>query len=530
MKTINFIAVLVGTFAFNTIFWKEDLAVNFAIFSLFSMLINFYNSPEMFSRRNVQITTAGNLISCFFLIYHHSLISMIAAVTTWVVMIGFYQQEELRTVHRALISSLLNFFRFPPFLTDYKRKGEGMSANQVERKIKTIFFPIVGLVVFYLIFLEANSVFKKMSDQFWHDIFWAFETFFAQISIERVLFLLLGFMLSTWFVYKAFHTFVLDNEKGKTLQLFRKRKAKKVYQTMHPNSMQQGLQLGLKTENRSGVLMMAMISILLLFINIIDIVYVWFGFDFDATKDFSADVHQGVNLLIFSIFLSIFIMIYFFRRNQNFYSKNKRLKQMAYFWIAQNVILIISVIFRNAHYINFHGLTQKRIGVFVFLSVVFVGLISLTFKIAERKSFFYLSKFNSWSLYGVLVFLACFNWDMIIFNHNFAKRDTKTIDLTYLVDLSDEVMLHIEKNKDVLFKEYKVNTRMLYSRSGYYNFERRLESIKNEMKYDNTTFFSWNYRKVKVNLMLKNIGNPLSDANESNRVFSSAKITPTKKQ
>lgn len=503
MKTINFIAVLVGAFVFNAIFWKEDLAINFAIFSLFSLLINFYNSPEMFGRRNVQITTAGNLIACFFLVYHHSLISTIAAVTTWIIMIGYFQQEELRTVHRAMVSSILNFFKLPPFLYTLKWNGEKISPNGVERKIKTIFFPLLGLLVFYFIFLEANSVFKKMSDQFWQDIFWFFETFMAQISLERIFFFLFGFMVTSWFVYKAIYSGILNKEKSKTVELFRKRIKKTAVSNGFSRAQPRGLELGLKTENRSGVLMMAMISLLLLFINSIDIVYVWFGRELSSKMDFSADVHQGVNLLIFSIFLSIFIMIYYFRRNQNFYTKNKRLKQMAYFWIAQNVILIISVIFRNAHYINFHGLTQKRIGVFVFLTVVFIGLISLTFKIAERKSFFYLSKFNSWSLYGMLVFLACFNWDMIIFNHNFAKRNSKTIDLTYLVDLSDEVILHIDKNRDVLFKEYQVSNRNLYSRSGTFSFENRLKSIKRKLQADETSIFSWNYRKTKMLKMLE---------------------------
>ncbi len=503
-RSLNFIAVLIGAFAFNFIFWKEDVALNFTLFSAFSILINFFNSPEMFAKRNIQITTAGNLVACFLLLYHHSVVSIIAAIVTWVVMIGYYQLEELRTVHRAFLSSILNFFRLPPFLFSVNWSGKSPSSQTMLRKTRIILFPFFGLLIFYWIFLMANPVFAEMNDTFWNNVEWFFVTYLGAISFQRVLFFLLGFFISTWFVYKALFSIVLEGEKFKTADLFRIRRKKKSYPANYPSSMRKGLSVGLKNENRSGVLAMGLISALLLFVNVIDIVYVWFGNEFNTKRDFSADVHQGVNLLIFSIFLSIFIMIYYFRRNQNFYKNNNMLKQMAYFWILQNVILIISVVFRNAHYIQFHGLTQKRIGVFVFLAVVVVGLISLTLKIAKRKSFFYLSRFNSWSLYGVLIFLACFNWDMIIFNHNFANRKHKTIDLTYLVGLSDEVILAIESNKEVLFKEYDVEEKQLYSRSGRSRFDRRLERIKDRVFYSDETVFSWNYRKVKIERIVEN--------------------------
>lgn len=508
-RTINFIAVLIGALAFNFIFWKEDVALNFTLFSLFSMLVNFINSPEMFSRRNVQITTAGNLVACFFLLYHHSIVSIVAALTSWIIMIGFYQIDELRSVHRAFLSSIINFFRLPPFLLNINWKERNISKKSINRKFTIVLFPLIALMIFYWIFLEANPVFAELNDSFWHDVTWFFETYLFEINIERVAFFLLGFLICSWFIYKAIYTFVYDEERPKKIDLFRVRNKRKKLPLNYPSSMIKGLEVGLKNENRSGVLMMGLISVLLLFVNVIDIVYVWFGNEFNPTTNYSADVHKGVNLLIFSIFLSIFIMIYFFRRNQNFYKKNNILKQMAYFWILQNVILIISVIFRNAHYIQFHGLTQKRIGVFVFLVIVVLGLISLTLKIAQRKSFFYLSKFNSWSLYGVLIFLACFNWDMIIFNHNFTNRHEKAIDLTYLVDLSDEVILEIDKHKDVLFKEYKIEKENhLYSRSRMYQFTKRMNLIEYNVEHDERTLFSWNYRKVKIENIVKDVKLP----------------------
>lgn len=504
MKTLHFIVVFIGALAFNTIFWQEDFALNFALFCGYSILLHAYTSTHLFSRRTVQVSIIGNILACFFLVYHHSLVSMISAIFSWIILIGFLQLDGLRSVQYAFVSSFINFFRLPPFVSKLKwGETDGKYRKYLQRNVKSLFISLVGLLVFYLIFLEANAVFRSFSDQFWHDIVWFFEMFFTQFFGPRIFFFLFGLLVSTWFVYKAYYRIVLDEEEKKTENLFRRRR-KKSHNTGASLHVRSGLAPGLKTENRTGSLMMGMIAVLLLFVNVIDVVYVWFGSVDKETQDFSGDVHHGVNLLIFSILLSIFIMVYYFRKNQNFYSKNQLLKKLAYFWILQNAILIVSVVIRNMHYIQYHGLTQKRIGVFVFLLIVLIGLVSLVLKIRDKKSFFYLAKFNSWSLYGVLILLACFNWDRIIFNHNFSNRHKKQIDLTYLVDLSDEVVLHLDKNRYLLFKERNLKHIDLRSRSGAYDFEERLKKIKYELKTDETSFFSWNFRKERMLQLLSN--------------------------
>ena len=71
-------------------------------------------------------------------------------------------------------------------------------------------------------------------------------------------------------------------------------------------------------------------------------------------------------------------------------------------WVVQNFILGISVFLRNYHYISFHGLAYKRIGVIVFLVLVLIGLVTLFVKLRERKSFFYLVRVNGWAAFAVL--------------------------------------------------------------------------------------------------------------------------------
>jgi hypothetical protein len=73
-------------------------------------------------------------------------------------------------------------------------------------------------------------------------------------------------------------------------------------------------------------------------------------------------------MLILSILLSLGILIYYFRSNQNFYPKNGFLKAAAYLWLVQNAVLSVSVLIRCGYYISEYGLAYKRIGVVIFLA------------------------------------------------------------------------------------------------------------------------------------------------------------------
>ena len=91
--------------------------------------------------------------------------------------------------------------------------------------------------------------------------------------------------------------------------------------------------MALRNENTIGLISLVMLNILLLFINVIDIKYVWFGFTYTANVSLTKYVHEGAGLLIFSIVLAMLVLLFFFRGNLNFYKKNKWLRYLAYAWI-----------------------------------------------------------------------------------------------------------------------------------------------------------------------------------------------------
>ncbi|MEL7340178.1 MAG: DUF4173 domain-containing protein, partial [Bacteroidota bacterium] len=208
---------------------------------------------------------------------------------------------------------------------------------------------------------------------------------------------------------------------------------------------------GLKKEYRVGVLLVGMVNLMLLANNVLDIDWIWLNFVVEPGMNLKNLVHEGTYLLILSIMLSMGIMLYFFRSNQNFYRDQGLLHILSYLWIGQNIILLISVALRNYHYIAYHGLAYKRIGVFFFLLATVFGLLTLFHKIRNQRSAYYLFRVNGWAVYGTIVLLCLFNWDMIIARHNLTQEYPGDLDTEFLLTLSDKTLPVLLEHHDQAF-------------------------------------------------------------------------------
>jgi hypothetical protein len=124
------------------------------------------------------------------------------------------------------------------------------------------------------------------------------------------------------------------------------------------------------------------------------------------------------------------------------------LKLLATVWVVQNFILGISVFLRNWHYIDFHGLAYKRVGVIVFLALVLIGLITLYLKVRGRRSFFYLARVNAWAWFAVLISLSTVDWDSTIVRYNLGHDNANEIDIDNYLAMSDKVLPLLYANMD----------------------------------------------------------------------------------
>lgn len=301
------------------------------------------------------------------------------------------------------------------------------------RWIKLGVLPLLLVLLFAQIYRAGNPKFDALTAGFMDGFFDLISDVLADVFTARTLFILFGALVCGALVLRNFPEKVaaLEAELGEVLVRTRiKRPSWSVPLAMDP----------LERERRMGMILLVAVNALLAVVNLIDIGWVWA--DFEVPRDFSLKqfVHEGTWMLIISILLSMLILMYLFRWNQNFYWRSKALKGLAIAWVVQNFVLGVSVFLRNYHYISFHGLAYKRIGVIVFLSLVMVGLVTLFIKIKRRRSFFYLARVNGWAVFATLLILSAVDWDSTIVRYNLAHWNQGEIDVDNYLGMSDKVL------------------------------------------------------------------------------------------
>ncbi len=509
---IQMFLVLFGAVFFNIAFWHEKLALNLFVFNLFTATVLLIFNPKALKSKSAMISVAGTIVASGAVLMHNSAISKIAAIASVIAMIGLVQFPTLRSVWHGAKTAIINFFRAPEILITLFRKTPKRPTRRFGKTLKLSLIPIAILLVFFFIFKIANPVFSELSNELFSSIGDFFSNFFDYFSFWRVYFFIIGLGIVNWIVYKGFRTFFVKKEASKDVNLVRKRnrvrnvlnttpsKEKHVYRFKHIPT------LGLKNENLMAAITMGLVCLLLIIVNTIDIIYVWFGFEYAPNEDLSARVHEGTYLLILSIVLSMVVMLIFFRKNLNFYKKNKTIRALSFFWLAQNVVLVTSVIIRNIYYINHQGITHKRIGVFIFLILTIVGLITLFFKISNRKSTFFLLLQNGWAVYTMLIVMALVNWDVMIVRYNVSHPNQDQIDYVYLLGLSDEAVTILNESKVLQNAvEGKNASGGNYQVQMLSKLKYRLSNMESRRcRYRDCTFLSWNYRDQKVTYYVEN--------------------------
>ena len=497
MKTkIRSTLLIAGTIIFYLIFFRNLMGLNTVIFSIFIIGSLLYLFPENMKRPQAIAAAVGLLISSAIVVWHSSAMAIFVWVSSLVLLQPMVHYQKLRSMMWASITALIDYVTVFDHLQSINTEGVKNTGkfSRFWNTIKLALIPILVLLVFYFIFKEANPVFDRITTDFFEKINEFLKKYFKIISYVDVLFILWGFISVAWLIIEKRKDYIAEKEEEFQETITRKRA---IERKKPSNYLAKGtLKPKLKNEYQIGLMLMISVNALLLFVNIIDINWVWFNFEYEQGFDLSQFVHEGTYLLILSILISIGIMLFFFRKNLNFFHKKKSLQIAAAVWIVQNAVLAISVALRNIHYINNYGLAYKRIGVFFFLALVIFGLISLFFKIQNKKTLFYLLKLNSWALWAGFIIFAVPDWDIIIANNNISQEVKKDTDLKFLMQLDEKAYPVIDQNMDVLEKPGE--SFYLY-RHGYTTFKAAFHSKADKFikEYEDRNFTEFNFADKK---------------------------------
>jgi len=451
-------ALFIAAILFSTFFYDQTIGLNLFLFSILTIVILFINNQSQFKNRKTQIYSIAYLITGLTIFFHSSTLSVIANLVAFFTLIGHLSETKssiyvhwLNGIYTTIAGLFHRNFALPKTETEKEEK------IQIEylHWAKIILIPTVIVIAFVALYKDGNPVFSNI-----------IETIdFGFINIQWLLVAGLGYYLFNN-IYDP-----IEVEPATEIDLQTNNTLLKTEAFSIPK---------LKQENQLGVILIALLNILIVLYLITDITFLASQQDLRAST-YSAQVHNGINALIASIVIAIMILLYVFRGNLNFYEENTTLKRLAFTWIVLNILLVLSIVFKNSQYIYYFGLTYKRIGVTVYLLLATIGLITTLLKINSAKNNWYLFRINTQAAFIILIISSTVNWDYHITNYNF--NYAKSMDFNYLYNLSN--------NNTLLLNEQLTSTtlddnsiQLIKNKYNKYVYKLRTNNWQ-ELQYDN---------------------------------------------
>ena len=445
-----------GAVLFDVLFWQQGVGLNLALYTGFVVAATLAGLPRhaaVWRSGYFWLLLAGTLLSAGGVAWTGSGAAQLACVASLVILLGYVNQPHLKLVLYALLTALAGATRVVPGLLPYLRLPGGGTGRWARTRFygRLLVVPLVVLVLFHVLFSIANPRYDALTAAVLTRVGEWLAALLPALSPLRVLFFGVGLVLTAGaLVVVPFHFF---QDQESRLGEFVRRQRDKVasFGVRRPDfSARRFRVLDLRKEYLAALAVFGLVNGLLLVVNLIDINWIWFGFEPAPGFDLTQFVHEGTYVLILSILVAMGIVLWFFRRNLNFYGPGLRwLRWGATVWTVQNAVLVVSVGLRNYYYIVHTGLAYKRIGVYGFLLLTLFGLLTVLLKIWQRRSAYSLVRLNSLAAYALLVGLALGNWEIWIARYNLQPH-FRTVDLGFLLDMPERVLPEVVARQQVL--------------------------------------------------------------------------------
>ncbi|SNC75100.1 protein of unknown function [Hymenobacter gelipurpurascens] len=470
LSTLQKLLLPLGTIAFDVLFWNQEIGLNLALYTLLIVAGTLAGLPRHAPQwRSVGfwVLLLGTLLSAALVVVYGSGAARLACLASLVLFLGFRNQPQLRQVAYAFLTALGSASRVLPALLPLLWFSSGSTGSWPRTRFygRLLLLPLIILGVFHVLFSLGNSQYAALSSAVFNKIGEWLARLFIDISVPHLLFFVLGLVLTAGAVVLVPIHFFLDQESQFGEFVRRQRDRVASFAVRRPDFRARSFRtLDLRKENLAALAVFGLVNVLLLVVNAIDIHWIWFGFTPAPGFDLTQFVHEGTYVLILSILVAMGIVLWFFRRNLNFYGKGlPALRWGATMWVVQNVVLVVSVGLRNYYYILHTGLAYKRIGVYGFLLLTLFGLGTVLLKIWQRRSAFSLVRLNAWAVYAIVLLLAAGNWEVWMTRYNLQPR-FRTVDLGFLLDMPERMLPELAARESVLDGMTRI---VLINRYGY---------------------------------------------------------------
>ncbi|UOQ52973.1 DUF4153 domain-containing protein [Hymenobacter cellulosivorans] len=446
----------VGAILFDVLFWQERMALNMLLYTVFvvgGVLASLPRHAAVWRSGYFWLTLGGTVLSALMVAVYGSGAAQLSAVASLAVWLGYVNQGHLKLVGYALLTGLGNLLPAVQRLAQMVRLPHNLDGrlNRTRYYGRLLVVPLAALLVFHVLFAIANPKYNDLAGRILDAIGEVLDQLFAWPSVLHLLFFGLGLVLTAGAIFIIPVHYFADQESRFGEFVRRSRDQVASFAVRRPDFRTKSFGvLDLRREYLMALSLIGLVNVLLLVVNVIDIRWIWFGFVPAKGFDLTQFVHEGTYVLILSILVAMGIVLWFFRRNLNFYQPGlPLLRRAATVWVLQNAVLAISVGLRNYYYIQYTGLAYKRIGVYGFLLLTFFGLATVLLKIWQRRSAYALFRLNALAAYAVMVLLACGNWEIWIARYNLQARFAE-IDYGFLLDMPDRVLPELAAHKALL--------------------------------------------------------------------------------
>lgn len=390
--------ILACTVVFTLLFYNQSPGVNLSIFGVILTLLISYFFQEKFVDRSHLVLVVTSILSAFAFAWYGDGASFFALAFS-VLFLQFKTQDgELKIIQvfplifLNAFASLGRIFMFKQWLPE--RKIHNDFAKKV---VAFVVIPILFVGLFFIVYSFGSSHFSSLFTDYTLDI----DIF--QLILISILGFYVSFSFWNYWVPDACYEFnpKLNNDFNALSEI----KNQSTFSF-----------LDLDFERKSGVITLFLLNLMLL-VFIVTYNYEQF-FEAVEKTNLSADTHERVNAVIFSILMAVGVILFYFKGGFNFDEKASSLKKLAKVWIVLNGILIVSAIIKNSEYVSFYGLTYKRLGVYAFLILSIIGLVYSFLKIVKQKTNAYLVNQMVWYFYGTILVCSFFNWGNLVTTYN----------------------------------------------------------------------------------------------------------------
>lgn len=450
--------ILACTVVFTLLFYNEGPGVNIAIFGVILTLLISYFFQEKFVDRSHLVLVVTSILSCFAFAWYGDAASFFALALSILFLQFKTQDGELKTIQvfplvfLNTFTSIGRIFIFSQWLPERK-----IHNDFAKKLVAFVVIPVLFLGLFFIVYSFGSNHFSALFTDYTLDInVW-------QLILISILGFYISFSFWNYWVPDACYQFnsKLNNE----------------FTISEVENQSTFSFLDIEFERKSGQITLFLLNVMLLiFIGTYN--YEQF-FEVVEKTSLSADTHERVNAVIFSIIMAVGVILFYFKGGFNFDEKAKSLKKLAKIWIVLNGVLIVSTIIKNSEYVSFYGLTYKRLGVYAFLILAIIGLVYSFLKITRQKTNAYLVNQMVWYFYGTILLCSFVNWGNLITVYNISVN--KGVEPKFLSSLNfneDASRAYFDKNnlygeqeelnRNTLIENYQNST--FLSKALYYEF------------------------------------------------------------